>query len=278
MKALLPVLAVVLVAAPAAAQEYVPGEVTEFEIPLSLGERRNIGRGNIARTDRALCAVAVPRDFDPGRTWPVLVVSATSDPGYNSSRLWLRERYADTALAAGWVVVAADPPTPQPPQVDSPELRYVLARAALNHLELTWPGIARWPLAFGGFSGGSKHSVNLAAQAVREGRLVIGLFLGGCNRDPSYTAVNHFSPPRQVFRRIPIFLSGGEGDRVATPADQRTVATSLRANGFGQVRYETYPGVHEFHPPHLADALAWFRELHLPVGASIDAPLPGLRD
>lgn len=267
MKVPLIALAAVFAAAESAAQDYVFGEVTEFTVTLSLEDRRTIGRGQISRTDRALCAVALPRHFDPALNWPILVVSATSDPGYNSSRTWLRDRYADTALAAGWVVVAADPPTPQPPALDLPELRYVLARAALGHLARRWPGFAEWPLACGGFSGGSKHSVHVAAQAAREGRTVIGLFLGGCNEDISYTSINLHNPPRRIFRRVPVFISGGEGDRVAPPDSQVRVEASLRSNGFTRVRRESYPGVHEFHAPHLADALAWFRELYLPVGA-----------
>ncbi len=245
--------------APLSALEVRPGgEAAGFIVALTPEQRRAIGRGRPAQTDRALCAVAVPVGFDPARPWPVLVVSSTSDPGYNSSRLWLRERYAATALAAGWVVLAADPPTPQPPALDTPELRFALVESALDALARDWPGARDWPLAFGGFSGGSKHSVFLAAQSARAGRVVAGLFLGGCNDDASTTALNLFSPPRRTFRRIPVFISGGDRDEVATPAGQARVEGSMHGNGFVQVRRETYAGGHEFHAPHLAVALRWF--------------------
>lgn len=243
------------------AAELRAGDVTEFTVMLSADQRRTIGRGRPARIDRAVCVVGVPAGFDPGRPWPILVVSATSDPGYNSSCTWVRERFAGPALAAGWVVIAADPEVPQPPAIDGPELRYVLAAAALDHLARTWPGFAEWPVAFGGFSGGSKHSVHLAAQFARAGRVAVGLFLGGCNDDVSTVAMNLYSPPRRAFRRIPVFLSGGMADTVAAPAEQARTAGSLRGNGFRQVRHETYSGGHVFHPPHLATALAWFDEL-----------------
>lgn len=240
------------------------GEITEFAVDLSAAQRRAIAGGRLARTDRALCSVALPPGFDPARTWPILIVSSTSDPGYNSSRLWLRERYATAALAAGWVVLAADPPTPQPPNLDTPQLRYVLAHAALEELARTWPGFAEWPLAFAGFSGGSKHSVHLAAQFARHRRVAVGLFLGGCNEDVSALSMNIFSPPRRAFRGIPVFVSGGETDEIAPRAAQLNVVASLRGNGFAQVRYETYPAGHVFHTPHLAAALSWFDELRRP--------------
>lgn len=240
-----------------AAPNIPPGEVTAFTVPLTLPQRRFIGGGQPANTDRALCAVAVPPGFDPARTWPVLIVSATSDPGYNSSRLWLKERFAATALAAGWIVIAADPPTPQPPAVDTPELRYTLAVAALEELERHWPGLHDWPLAFGGFSGGAKHSVFLAALFARAGRPGTGLFLGGCNLDVADDALNRYAPPRKEFVRTPVFISGGNNDPVATPVEQARVEASMRGNGFGHIRRESYPGGHEFHAPHLATALKW---------------------
>lgn len=249
-------------AAPAIdAADFRPGEITPFTVELTPEQRRTIGRGRTSRTDRALCAVGLPAGFDPARAWPILMVSSTSDPGFNSSRHWLAERYAATALAAGWIVLAADPPTPQPPALDAPQLRHTLAAAALAHLARTWPGFAEWPLACGGFSGGSKHSVHLAAQFARDRREIVGLFLGGCNEDVAPLALNLFSPPRRAFRQVPVFISGGDADPIAAPADQRQVAASLRGNGFARVRFESYPGGHEFYVPHLAAALAWFDEL-----------------
>jgi hypothetical protein len=246
--------------APAAAN-IPPGQITAFTVMLTPAQRRFIGHDRLSQTDRALCAVAVPANFDPARSWPVLLVSATSDPRYNSSRLWLTERFAATALAAGWVVLAADPPTPQPPATDSPELRYTLLVAALEQLERQWPGLHDWPLAFGGFSGGSKHSVFLAALFARAGRPGTALFLGGCNDDVSSDAISRFAPPHGLFRQTAVFISGGSTDPVATPKEQARVEASMRGNGFTRLRRQSYPGGHEFHAPHLAAALQWFDEL-----------------
>lgn len=250
-----------------AGTEIRPGEVMAFTVPLTLSQRRYMGGGRVANTDQALCAVAVPPGFDPRRTWPVLLVSATSDPGYNSSRLWLKERFAETALAAGWIVVAADPPAPQPPAVDTPELRYTLLVAALEELEKQWPAIHDWPLAFGGFSGGSKHSVFIAALFAKAGRPGVGLFLGGCNANVGDDALSRFAPPRKPFLQTPIFISGGDTDPVATPVEQARVEASMRGEGFLRVRRESYAGGHVFYPAHLAVALKWFDELRAPPPA-----------
>jgi hypothetical protein len=234
-----------------------PGEVTAFTVPLTGLQQRFIGAAQSAGLDRALCVVAVPANFDPAKTWPVLIVSAPSDAGYNSSRIWLRDLYAGTALAAGWIVIAADPPVLQSPETDTPELRYTLAVAALEELEKQWRGIRDWPIAFGGFSGGAAHSVFLAALFAKAGRPGVGLFLGGCNADVSEDALNRFAPPRRVFRAMPVFLSGGNTDTFATPIEQARVEASLRDNGFTRIRRESFAGGHVFHAPHLAAALKW---------------------
>jgi hypothetical protein len=205
----------------------------------------------------AKIAYAVPTGFAPGRSWSILLISATSDPGYNSSTRHLRD-FAPAATTAGWVVVAADPPASVPPLLDSNELRHAMARAALDHLATIWPGSDKWPVALGGFSGGAKRSGWLAAMFARDGRMPIGIFQGGCNAATAAEAVNIYGPPRKVFRAVPVFLSSGDTDRIATPAQHRAVAAALRADGFTHVRLETYAGRHLLNPAHVTEALRWF--------------------
>lgn len=233
------------------------GEPVELSVPLSDTLRRVAGNGKRSSHQTARIAYAVPPGFDPARPWPILVISATSDPSYNSSTLHLRD-FATAATAEGWVVVAADPPRPVPLGLDSNELRYALARAALAHLATLWPGSDRWPLAFGGFSGGAKRSGWLAAMFARDGRVPIGIFQGGCNAATTAEAVNIYGPPRRAFRAVPVFLSSGEADGIATPGEHRMVATVLRADGFSRVRFETYAGGHVLDPAHVGAALRWF--------------------
>lgn len=233
------------------------GEPVELSVPLSDALRRLAGNGKRSSHQTARIAYAVPPEFNPARPCPILVISATSDPSYNSSILHLRD-FAKAATVEGWVVVAADPPRPVPLGLDSNELRYALARAALDHLATLWPGSDQWPLALGGFSGGAKRSGWLAAMFARDGRLPIGIFQGGCNAATTAEAVNIYGPPRRAFRTVPVFLSSGETDGISTPGQHRAVATALRADGFSRVRLESYAGGHVLDPAHVGAALRWF--------------------
>jgi hypothetical protein len=207
----------------------------------------------------AKCAIAVPADFSPDRTWPVLLVSATSDPGYNSSRALLRQ-FAAPALRAGWIVVAADPPAPVAMAADTDPLRYALLAAALTRLQAEWPGFGAWPRAFGGFSGGAKRSGTLAAFSLLLGHPPIGVFQAGCNQATLRFALALPQLPRAPFLATPVFLSSGRRDRIATPAQMDDVQADLKSTGFHPLKLERFDGGHEVYAPHVEAALRWFLE------------------
>ncbi|MBK6980427.1 MAG: hypothetical protein IPH30_02040 [Betaproteobacteria bacterium] len=187
------------------------------------------------------------------------MISATSDPGYRSSRRLLRD-YAKTALESGWVVVAADAVQAGATLEDEVPLRLALNSAALAVLRKQWPGGGKAPLAFGGFSGGAKHSCWLAAAFAKEGRTVIGLYLAGVNEETLVPAAKLFGVLDASFRRIPVFLQSGKGDEVATPADHRDVVSKLKRAGFTNLRLEYFQGTHEVEPGPLRSALDWYLE------------------
>jgi predicted esterase len=193
----------------------------------------------------------------------VLVVSSTSDAKYNSSRR-LMTRFTAPALAAGWVVVAADPDQPAAEGDDTNGLRYALIKAALAGLQLQWPGSARWPVAYGGFSGGAKRSAWMAAMSALDGRTPVGVFQGGCNEDAMADALTTYRPDKRLFRDIPVFLSSGDQDPIATPEQQRDVSVDLTQEGFRHVRLESYAGRHEVNAAHITAALQWFAQLSVP--------------
>jgi hypothetical protein len=237
-----------------------PGEVVEFTAPLSAGLRHLASPTDrpVAFTE-AKCAVAVPGNFSPDREWPVLLVSATADPGYNSSRALLRQ-FAAPALHAGWIVVAADPPVPVDLSADTDQLRYALLAAALTRLEAGWPGLAAWPRAFGGFSGGAKRSGTLAAFSLLLGHPPIGVFQAGCNQATLRFALALPQLPRAPFLATPVFLSSGRRDPIAPPAQMDEVEADLKGAGFHPVKLERFNGGHEVHEPHVEEALRWFSE------------------
>ncbi len=221
--ALLPALFVA--SATLAATGLTNGGLSQFQVELPSELRQLAGRGQLSPVMHALVTIAVPENFDTAHVWPVMVISATSDSQYHSSRRLLGA-YADTALTAGWILVAADPAESVPIEQDEVALRYALNTAALAVLALQWPEAGRAPLAFGGFSGGAKYSGWLAAAFASQGRTVIGVYLAGINQDTLVSAAQQFKVLDETFRRIPVFLQSGEKDEIATPGDHRGVKRS----------------------------------------------------
>lgn len=252
--------ALFLASAALAATGLKAGGSSEFQVELPTELRQVAGRGQLSPVVHALVTIAVPERFDPARDWPVMVISATSVPGYNSSRRLLGA-YADTALTGGWILVAADPAESISVEQDDVALRYALNTAALAALALQWPGAGKASLAFGGFSGGAKCSGWLAAAFASQGRAVIGIYLAGINEDTIVSAAREFKVLDETFRRIPVFLQSGEKDEIATPGNHQSVREELKRAGFRRTRIEYFAGPHVVDPGPLRTALDWFREL-----------------
>jgi predicted esterase len=243
------------------------GAISEFQMDLTK-EMRAVASENLPRRVTSLrVAIAAPANFDSARLWPVMVISASSDPGYNSSRALLR-RYAPTAMSAGWILVAADPLQRVTLAQDSHQLRLVLANAALTEMEKEWKLASSAPLAFGGYSGGAKHSGVLAAEFAARKRLAIGVFQGGINIETLASSGRRLRVLDEDYLRIPVFLAGGEIDTIATPSAHRAVAAALKKAGFEHVRLEFNALAHKIDPAMLEVALEWFDEL---AGATPDA-------
>jgi predicted esterase len=238
-----------------------PGGLSELSVELPEQLRQIAGRGGRAPVTRALVTVAVPVDFDAARVYPVMVISATADPPqYHSSRRLLRV-YAEVAVAGGWILVAADPAEEVTVEQDDINLRYALNATALAALESQWPQAGKAPLAFGGFSGGAKFSGWLAAAFASQGRSIIGIYLAGINSDTVISAARHFSVLNESFRRTAVFLASGQNDKVATPADHRSIHDQLKRARFSEVRIEYGASSHEVDPRSLRTALDWFRKV-----------------
>jgi predicted esterase len=254
-------LAVLLATAAAiAAPELRSGGLNEFEVELPTDLRKIAGRGELSPVARARVTIALPANFDAARDWPVLVVSATSDRGYQSSRRLLGI-YASAALPQGWIAVAADPAEDVSGDEDNVPLRYALNVAALAALRLQWPGVDKAPLAFAGFSGGSKYSGWLAATFASRGRRIIGIYVAGINEDTVLDAARELNVLNESYKNVPVFLQSGETDEISTPADHQRIRDELRRAGFRHLRIEYFPGPHVVDPGPLGVGLAWFREL-----------------
>ena len=198
----------------------------------------------------------LPPNFDSRRVWPILIVTATKDPGHTapSDAPW----YRAAAAADGWIVLATDATVR--PRNDSVSWRLALLAAGLDVVHHEWPKSGQWPVAFAGISGGAKCAQWLGAILAQTHSLNIrGFFLSGINEDQMPEALKtNVAPPG--FLRLPIWISSGINDRIATPAQEQQVKGSLVRTGFQNVRLSRFSGGHEVNRADLESALKWFRE------------------
>jgi hypothetical protein len=198
----------------------------------------------------------LPPNFDSRRVWPILIVTATKDPGHTapSDAPW----YRAAAAAEGWIVLATDATVR--PRNDSVSWRLALLAAGLDVAHHDWPKSAQWPVAFAGISGGAKCAQWLGAILAQTHSLNIrGFFLSGINEDQMPEALKT-NPAPPGFLRLPIWISSGINDRIATPLQEQQVKGSLVRTGFQNVRLSRFSGGHEVNRTDLQSALKWFRE------------------
>jgi hypothetical protein len=234
-----------------------PGATVRVSVPLSELEKSYVAEGGNAVPSYTVATLAVPRGFDPRKTWPVLIVFSSSDhqfPSWYDLMIWYRR----TALAEGWVLLAGDGPKP-PPRLDSSGWRAGHTLAALDALNRSFPGSKSWPIVCAGQSGGAKRASYLAPLLAAGGYRLAGIFLEGMNEERITESYRRFQPGRD-FLQTPIFLSSGVHDTIATLDQQNAVENSMRRTGFKNIRHTTFPGGHQVFPSELQNALRWFRK------------------
>jgi hypothetical protein len=240
-----------------AGQTVRPGGTLDIRFPVSKGGQDYAAAGGNPRPTTGRAILAFPKNFDPARSWPILIVTSTADANRTSAmdEPW----YEHPATVEGWIVLASDATIR--PRVDSTSWRLGILVAALEALRKDWPQSVRWPVAFAGFSGGAKCSSSLGAILAKSGIVkVCGFFLAGINEDRLGEAYKTYHPSPD-FLNTPIWLSSGLSDRIAPPGKQEHVKLSLEQTGFRHVRMEAFNGGHEVAPADVQEALRWFREI-----------------
>jgi hypothetical protein len=205
----------------------------------------------------------LPPSFDAAKSWPIMIVSVTDsgrEQGKFPSSVKSMGPYIEAAKELGWIVLAADCPGNLTPGL--PFNRCGLAEAALEAMATLWPTSRAWPVATGGFSGGSKYSGWLGGWFADGGRNVLGMFMAGCNEDMATMALKEraLDVPKKTFTKAKVLLSAGAEDKIASPEKTEKVAASLKASGFENVQMQTHAGAHSVEPSHVKAAMKWFAE------------------
>ena len=234
-----------------------PGSTVKANVPLSAQEKSLAAQGGNVVPPNAVAVLATPSNFDPQRTWPVLVVCSTSD-NKRQNRDDLADFYRRAATPEGWVVLAGD--GPQRPRSDTAAWRGAMTLAAVDALYRSFAGAQKWPIACAGFSGGGKGVGYIAPLLAKNGSRIAGIYITGANEDhlsDGYAKIR----PGAGFLSTPIYISAGRDDRIATVEQQYNVAGTIKRTGFQRIKIGTFHGGHEANDAQTSIALRWFREL-----------------
>ena len=236
---------------------FAPGSTVKANVPLTAQEKSLAAQGGNVVPPNAVAVLATPNNFDPRKSWPVLVICSTSD-FKRQNRDDLADFYRRIGLAEGWVLLTGD--GPQHARNDTAAWRGGMTLAAINALRRSFPGSEKWPIACAGFSGGGKGVGYVAPLVAKSGCRVSGIYITGANEDhlsDGYTKIG----PGAAFLNTPIYISAGRDDRIATVEQQYNVVGSIKRTGFTRIRIGTFHGGHEVNDAQTSIALRWFREL-----------------
>lgn len=234
-----------------------PGSTVQANVPLSAQEKSFATQGGNPVPQAAVAVLATPPNFDPRKSWPVLLAFSTND-FKRQNRDDLVEFYRRVGLAEGWVLLAGD--GPQPARNDTVGWRAAMTMAAIDALHRSFAGSGKWPIACAGFSGGAKSASFIAPLLARNGCRIIGIYLTGANQEHLSEGYAKFQPGAD-FLNTPIFVSAGRDDRIASLDQQYAVVGSIKRTGFNRIRIGPFHGGHEVNDGQTSTALRWFRSL-----------------
>jgi hypothetical protein len=234
-----------------------PGSTVQANVPLSALAKSYAGQGGNPVPPYAVAVLATPVNFDPTKSWPVVIPCSTSD-FKRQNRSDLTQFYQRVGLAEGWILLAGD--GPQYPKNDNVAWRESMTLAAIDALHRSFPGSEKWPLACAGMSGGGKGVGYVAPFLARNGCRITGIYITGANEDHLSDGYAKLQPGPN-FLNTPIYVSAGHEDRIATLEQQYAVVGSIKRTGFKRIRIGTFRGGHEVNDAQTSIALHWFREL-----------------
>src|SRR5438046_9479994 len=119
-----------------AGTSFAPGSTVEANVPLSAQEKSLAAQGGNVVPPYAVAVLATPANFDPRKSWPVLVPCSTSD-FKRQNRNDLVQFYRRVGLAEGWVLLAGD--GQQPERNETAAWRRPMALARIHALHRRFP-------------------------------------------------------------------------------------------------------------------------------------------
>ncbi len=239
----------------AATNTLAPAKVIQLTVPANNGAFIEAQRAGVPNLTSLKAVMALPEGFDPKKPWPILLITASS--GASAVRVW--PAYTNAALQERWIVTAIDGPR-VPEEKDTYRFSRAMISALFEQLRRSWPQSKTWPIACAGFSGGGKRAAMTAADLVAARDNVIGVFMGGCERDRASDGY-HVSNPGPTFLNVPFFVSNGAKDPITGPRQGTDTRQSMEQTGFRKIRLEIYQGQHQLDTNHLRLALQWFRPI-----------------
>lgn len=249
-----------------------PGETIETDLPLPAEYVAFVAKcygGAAPHPTHIRASLAVPADFDPAKPQKVLIGVATAS-GDAMSIPTTRGAYTKGGLAHGYLLLAADGGDGKPKYNDGPDYRLTLLKVALAELNARFPQAKKeWTFATAGFSGGAGYASHQALWLSTQGYRVGGMMLLNGGYYP--TMWEHDPAMRgntSRWHQIPVFISWGEKDTIATPAIMKDSINYTKNGGYQRVRAESHPGVHQAWEEHVNLALEWFDSLAAGTGRS----------
>src|SRR2546425_7173174 len=106
-----------------------PGSTVRANVPLNAQEKSYAGQGGNLIPQSAVAVLATPGNFDPRKSWPVLISCSTSD-FKRQNRDDLVQFYQRVGLAEGWVLLAGD--GPQHARKDTAAWRFGITLAPIH--------------------------------------------------------------------------------------------------------------------------------------------------
>src|SRR5438094_8663313 len=92
-----------------AGASFSPGSTVKANVPLSAQAKSYAVQGGNPLPPSAVAMLATPANFNPRKSWPVLIICSTSD-FKRQNRDDLVQFYRSVGLAEGWVLLAGGGP------------------------------------------------------------------------------------------------------------------------------------------------------------------------